>query len=688
MSRAKLGTLGSVLGMVVAGLMASPGYTPSRAAESATPAIEKTSVEKPSAEKLAIEKSAAISVNGYTVQGRMFMGADGNLSYLRFLNLSGATTSISAVLVGSPSGRTYGTATVSVPNRASRQYSITDLMTAAGISALDKGDDRVGVYLRADASPVTVQNVLFSGTTGFFENMTACQNSGLSDTNGALMNVHTTSIPGFTSYVTIYNYTSSEQGYDIPIYEANTGTFKGQVSISVPANSTFEQPFSWFQDRLSWSPAQSEYHANLQVLAQSGTRAAQVMHTVYNAKLGVYLNLTNFCSIEAAAGSLVIANNDSLTRATAGLAYRIDPGTLLANDANASNADIVDVSPPLTNGAVNGSIIQTGNELVLVAARAGIVTFQYRLKSGNTTSNFATVTVNVSDNGPIAENDSLTLAFTAGLPTTIPLSALTNNDRNSSNTRLSNVTSPVTAGATNGTLALTADGLVYTPSRPGVVTFRYQLQNTAGLLSNEALVTLTVGGTGAPTVISDQPTLSFVAGQATEIPLRLLTSNDFNTDGASLDAFSTPTTDGIVNGTLTRTGDSLIFTPVRAGTAVFNYQLRNTLGVSNSGTVTMTVLSATAPPQAEADTLSQTFTAGSQTTILFANLIANDRATLGARLESFSTPSTDGVANGTVTRIGNDLAYTPARAGVVTFTYTIRTDNGLSNAATVRFIVQ
>ncbi len=676
MARAKLGFFGSVLGMVVAGLLAPQAPSPSRAAES------------PAVEKPLVEKSAAISANGYTVQGRMFMGADGNLSYLRFLNLSGAASTVSAVLVGSPSGRTYGTATVTIPNRASRQFSITDLMAAAGISALDRGDDRFGVYLRADASPVTVQNVLYSGATGFFENMTACQNSAISDTNGALMNVHTTAITGFTSYVTIYNYTSSEQGYDIPIYEANTGTFKGQVSISVPANSTFEQPFSWFQDQLSWSPAQTEYHANLQVLAQSGSRSAQVMHTVYNAKLGVFLNLTNFCSIEAAPGSLLTATSDSLTRATAGLAYTIDSATLLANDLNAAGASIVDVSTPVTNGTTNGYIIQTGNELVLVAARAGILTFQYRLKSGNTTSNFATVTVNVSDNGPIADGDRLTIAFTTGIPTTIPLSALTNNDRNSANTRLANVTSPVTAGATNGTLALTADGLVYTPARPGTVTFRYQLQNAAGLLSNEALVTLTVGGTGAPTVISDQPALSFVAGQATEIPLRLLTSNDINTDGASLDTVTTPTTDGVTNGTLTRSGDSLIYTPARAGTAVFNYQLRNSLGVSNSGTVTMTVLSATAAPQAESDTLTQTFTVNTQATIAFTTLVANDRGTSGARLDSFTAPSTDGAANGTVTRIGNDLVYTPARAGVVTFTYTIRTDNGASNAATVRLIVQ
>lgn len=669
MKRGTLGVLRSILtGAMAVGLL-STGY----AADSEAPTLE---------------KPAAISGYGYTVQGRMFLGADGNLSYLRFLDLSGTAAKVAATLVGSPSGRTYGTTTVDIANHASRQLSITDLMTAAGVTALDSTDDRLGVYLRADASPVAVQHVLFSGSTGFFENMTTCQNSAVSDTNAALMNVHTTAIAGYTSYVTIYNYTSNEQAYDVPIYEANNGTFKGQVSVSVPANSTFEQPFSWFQDRIQWTPEQTEYHANIKVLAQGGSRSAQVSHTVYNAKLNVYLNLTNFCSIETAAGSLPSANGDTLTAATAGLAYPISSATLLANDLNTTGAVITDVSNPVTNGALNGSIIQTGSELVLVPARAGVVTFQYRLRVGNVASNFATVTVNVSDNGPIADGDRLNLSFTAGLPTVIPIATLTNNDRNTANTRLSNITSPMTTGSVNGSLSLTSEGLVYTPARPGTVTFRYQLQNSAGLLSNEAVVTLTVGGTGAPTTIADQPVLSFVAGQATEIPIRLLTANDFNTDGTTMENITNPTTDGIINGTLTRSGDNLIYTPARAGTVVFGYQLRNSVGLSNGATVTLTVLSATAAPQAESDTLTQSFRAGTQTTISFSTLIANDRATLGATLDSFTAPSTEGTANGTVTRIGNDLVYTPARAGVVTFNYVIRTANGLSNTAVVRLVVQ
>ena len=678
------GTFKSTLALLVAIAL---GFPIACAAESAF-AVEKTSVEKPSLEKPVLEKAAAISGAGYTVLGRMFMGADGNVSFLRFLNLSGASAKTTATLVGSPSGRVYGTADITIANRASRQISITDLMTLAGATALTGSDDRLSVYLRANGSPVAVQHVLFSITTGFFENMTTCQNSSVSDTNAALMNVHTTAIEGFTSYVTIYNFTSAEEAYDVPIYEAGAGTFKGQVTVNVAPNSFFEQPFSWFQDQIQWTPTAGEYQANILTLPKSGTRSGVVSHTVYNTKLGVYLNLTNFCTIESTTSTLPVANGDTLSGATVGLAYPIPSATLLANDLNATNAAIVDVTTPVTNGATNGSLIQTGSELVYVAARPGIATFQYRLRVAGVTSSFSTVTVNVSDGGPIANSDRLGLTFTGAFTTVIPLSALTNNDTNTNGTRLINVTSPMTDGAVNGTLTLSAEGLAYTPARPGAVTFRYQLQNAAGTLSNEALVSLTVGGTGGPTAIPDTLSLSFVAGRATEIPVRLLTANDINAEGAIFENVTTPITDTTSNGTIARSSDALVYTPSRAGTAVFTYQLRNSAGVSNFGTVIVTVLSATAAPVAEADTLSQSFTVGSPSTILFSTLVANDRGATGATLDSFTAPTTDGTANGTVTRIGNDLAYTPARTGIVTFTYQIRTANGVSAPAFVRFIVQ
>lgn len=643
------------------------------AAESAPPAVEKP--------------AAAINGFGYTVLGRTFMGADGNLSFLRFLNLSGSSANVTATLLGSPSGRTYGTATVNIANHAARQLSITDLMSAAGITALTGADDRLSVYLRADASPVAVQHVLFRGATGYFENMSTCQNSSVSDSNAALMNVHTTAITGFTSYVTIYNYTSNEVAYDVSIYEAGTGAFKGQVSIGIGSNSTFEQPFSWFQDQIQWTPAASEYHANIVALPQSGVRTAQVTHTVYNSQLGVFLNLTNFCTVESTSSTLPVANADTLSGATVGIAYSIPSLTLLDNDLNATGVTIDAVTTPMTNGAVNGSIIQTGSELVLVAARPGIVTFQYRMRSGTTTSNYATVTVNVSDGGPIADGDRLSATFSAGSTAAILLSTLTNNDRNIAGVRLVNVTSPMTDNTVNGTLTLTADGLAYTPARPGAVTFRYQLQNNAGATSNTALVTLTVGGSGAPIAVNDTLTQSFVAGQSTEISIQSLMANDLNVTGATFEGTTAPITDGSLNGGILRGADSITYIPARAGTAVFTYQLRNSSGLSNTASVTMTVLGATAAPIAETDTLNQAFTAGIQTTILFSTLVANDRAASGASLESVTTPATDGAANGSFTRIGNDLVYTPVRAGVVTFSYQIRTSNGVSNTAVVRFIV-
>src|ERR1700759_2497139 len=160
MARVKLRLFESVFGaFLTAALLLSTGS----AAESAS----SPTVEKPAA-----------TLDGYssTVLGHMFVGTiDTNVSYLRFLNLSGGPANVSVSLVGSPSGRLYGTATVGVLNHASRQMAITDIMAAANVTGLSGGDDRFSVYLRSDSAPVAVQNVLFNGTTGYFENMTTCQ---------------------------------------------------------------------------------------------------------------------------------------------------------------------------------------------------------------------------------------------------------------------------------------------------------------------------------------------------------------------------------------------------------------------------------------------------------------------------------------------------------------------------------
>jgi hypothetical protein len=635
-----------------------------------------------------LEKAqATASGYGSTVIGRIFLGDGGNLSYLRFLNLSGNTATVSATLVGSPSGNTYGTTQISISNHASKQIAVTDLLSAIGLLGPSGSDDRIGVYLKSDAAPVAVQHVLYSQNTGFFENMTTCQNSSVSDTNAALMNVHTTSISDYVSYVTIYNYANTPAVYDVQVYEAATGAVKGLVSVTVDPNSTFEQPFSWFQDQLQWTPTATEYHANVVAFPESGSRGALIFHTVYNSKIGVYLNLTNFCTVESSASTLPAANDDNLSGAQAGQAFAIPFATLTSNDQNATGAALLDVTSPMTNGAANGTLTQSGNDLSLTAARAGIVTFQYRVRTSAGNSSFATVTVNVSDGAPFADGDRLTQSFAVGTATTIPLSSLLANDRNTTGAAFVLASGPTTNGAANGTMTVGTDSLTYTPASAGTVSFTYQLRNAIGL-SNTATVYLTVGTAGAvPVAVDDTLTLSFAVGQTTTIPLTALTSNDQNAGDATFAGISTPTTGGVTNGSFSTVRGGLTYTPSQPGTVSFTYQLRNANGLSNNATVTLTVGGTNTAPVANNDALTQTFTVGQTTTIPLSVLTANDQNITGAVLDNVGTPLTDGTANGTITRSDSGFGYTPSRAGTVTFTYQIRTAAGLSNAATVRLVV-
>ena len=634
-----------------------------------------------------LEKAQALSGYGYTVIGRVFLGDGGNTSYLRFLNQSGNTATVSATLIGSPSGRNYGTTQISIANHASRQVSINDMMSDLGLLGPSSPDDRLGVYLRSDAAPVTVQHVLYSQSTGFFENMTTCQNSSVSDTNSALMNLHTTNIADYTSYVTMYNYATTAAVYDVQVYEATTGAFKGLVTVTIDPNSTFEQPFSWFQDQLQWTPGASEYHANIVAFPQGGSRGALIFHTVYNNKVGVYLNLTNFCTLESSASTLPVANNDNLTGALAGQAFPITFAALTANDQNTSGAALSDTTTPQTNGSTNGTLTQSGNDLTFTPARTGIATFQYRIRSAAGSSSFATVTVNVSDGAPVVENDRLTQTVAVGASGSIPISTLTANDRNTGGATFVIASQPTTQDSPNGTLTQNGDALVYTPARAGTVIFAYQLRNSVGI-SNIARVVLTAGSTSAaPTANDDTLTQTFTAGQTTAIPLASLTANDVNATDATFAGITTPTTDGAANGSFSTVSGGLTYTPTRPGSVTFTYQLRNGAGLSNAATVRLTVGGSSAAPVAANDFLSQTFTAGQTTTVPLRLLTANDQNANDATLENLTTPTTDGTANGTIARADGGFAYTPARSGTATFTYQIRTSAGLSNAATVTLTV-
>jgi hypothetical protein len=432
------------------------------------------------------DKVLATSAVGYTVISRVYTGEDSNLSYLRFLNRSSATATVNLTFIGSPTGTVYNFGAVTVAANTSRQFSITQLLNSAGFTGVRGSDTRMLVYMQSTLEPVSVQHVLYNPNNGFFENLSVCQNSTLSNGNTALVNVHTTRIADYTSFINIHNYGTAQEIFDVSIYESETGTFRGSIPITLEANTTVEQPMSWFQDQVGWTPSTTTFHANLVVFPRFSTKSSVVTHTVYNAKLLAYLNLTQFCDIESTVNTLPFANNDSISGLNVGTARTIQFTTLTANDTNAVGATMLEATTPRTGGTPNGTLTLSNNNATLTPARAGVLTFQYRIRNGSGDSNFATVTVDVNAGLPVAVADTLTQKFTIGQTTTINLPILTANDTNAITATLEDFTTP-----TNGTVTKQVNNLTFTPVANGTVTFDYRIRTSAGL-SNFATITLSV----------------------------------------------------------------------------------------------------------------------------------------------------------------------------------------------------
>ncbi len=305
----------------------------------------------------------------------------------------------------------------------------------------------------------------------------------------------------------------------------------------------------------------------------------------------------------------IVANSDTLTQVfQVGQPASIVLATLTANDANATNAATIESMTPLVDsaGAANGTYTQLPGVITYVPARAGTVTFTYRLSpgGGGPLSNFATVTLTVADPTlPRPADDTLNQGFAVGIPASILFGTLTANDANAAGATLESLTSFVDAGTTtaNGTSSVAGSIITYTPARDGKVTFTYRLKNGNGL-SQPATVTLTVDGaaTKAPTAVNDTIAYTLPVGTLSLVQITLadVIGNDTDTAGAtfdqSLSLALTATNGTVANFSVVPLIDRILIDnlPGVSNVLTFNYRLKNSLGVSNTAVVTVNVTKA------------------------------------------------------------------------------------------------
>ena len=269
----------------------------------------------------------------------------------------------------------------------------------------------------------------------------------------------------------------------------------------------------------------------------------------------------------------VMANNDSYGGPENGMLTVNVPGVLI-NDIGA-NLTAVEVSPP-ANGSLtlnaNGSFIYTPNTNF-----TGTDSFTYQASNGQTNSNIATVTLNITPF--LANNDSYSLVENNTL--NVPAPGVLGND----STGGASLTAVLMSGPANGVLTLNTDGsFSYTPTNGflGADTFTYEANN-GQTNSNIATVNLTV--TRVPPAANNDA-YATLENTPLAVPLPGVLAND-TTGGGTLSAIPVS---GAANGALTLNADgSFNYIPASNYFGIDSFTYKATEGSLTSGVATATI---------------------------------------------------------------------------------------------------
>jgi ELWxxDGT repeat protein/VCBS repeat-containing protein len=276
-----------------------------------------------------------------------------------------------------------------------------------------------------------------------------------------------------------------------------------------------------------------------------------------------------------------------------------EDGTLTVNDANGvlandedpdSDTLTVSLGTSTTNGTLalnaNGSFVYTPN-----ANFSGTDTFTYRVNDGTTTSDpvTVTITVNAVNDVPVGVADAYTVNEDTTLTVNVGNGVLANDTDAENNT----LTASVVSNPTNGTLTLNSNGsFSYVPNAnfSGTDTFTYRANDGTG---QSAVTTVTITVTPQPDAPVANDDTASVANDGSTHQINVLTNDTSNPD-PSQTLTITAITQGSNGGTVTFTGTTLSYKPAATfvGTETFTYTIRDTDGLTDVATVTVTVTEA------------------------------------------------------------------------------------------------
>ncbi|MGE3334869.1 MAG: hypothetical protein AB7I36_14580 [Rhodospirillaceae bacterium] len=304
-------------------LIASAPSVRAQALEAAVPklAIDEFLIGQRAAETPEHEKAASVDGSNYAVVAPLYLGAGGGMiSYLRLFNGGSATASFSVKVVGSPTGRDYGTATFQVPPSATRQYALFQVLQGAGATVTEP-DTNYSFYIQSDEPLAGYQHVTHSPSVSYFENASICRatiQDVVRDATKQMMlsSVHTSRLAsaGYPSSIELHNFANTVKTYRIAVKDETAGTDVGQMDVTAQANASYTIPWSQIESSIDWAPTSEQIRANVFVTDSSGASPAILLgQTINNDTLRVTLNMTTMCAVNASDGDQTPPTTATLT---------------------------------------------------------------------------------------------------------------------------------------------------------------------------------------------------------------------------------------------------------------------------------------------------------------------------------------------------------------------------------------
>lgn len=411
-------------------------------------------------------------------------------------------------------------------------------------------------------------------------------------------------------------------------------------SVAIAGNSAVYTPDEGFVGTDSFTYSVSD--------ARGLSASATVTVTVTNVNVAPQAADDSVTTEENTAVTLNVAANDS--------------------DADGDALTIVAVGSP-----DNGTAEFSGNEVTYTPddGFSDIDSFSYTIEDPGGLSDTAivTVTVNSVNAAPVAVSDEADTTE----DTAISINVLRNDsDEDGDDLTITSVGSPG-----NGSAAIVANAVDYTPESgfSGTDSFGYTVSDDDGL-TDTTTVTVTVSEVNvAPQAEDDIETT--VEGEPVAINV-LANDTDEDGDNLTVSAVGLPG-----DGTAEILDNAVRYTPDDgfSGTDSFNYTVADEGGLTDTGSVTVTVTEVNTPPQAVDDTA--TTLASTPVTI---DVLLNDSDEDGDSLLISAVGTPD---SGVAVLLDNAVEYTSkdGYSGTDTFTYTVSDEGGLTNSASVTVTV-